>query len=77
MVMMRKIIKPAANQPRWVARILEGVIFLLIGLNAYLVYSVTRSATSFQSVEQLSEEILDPSVFKIQVEVLNLSLIHI
>ena len=82
MVMMRKIIKPAANQPRsvqgnnrrdsrWVARILEGVIFLLIGLNAYLVYSVTRSATSYQSVEQLSEEILDPSVFKIQVEVLN------
>lgn len=73
MVMMRKVIKPTAKRSgsRRVARVLESVIVLLIGLNAYLVYSVTSSATFYQSAEQLSEKPVDPSVFKIQVEVLN------
>ena len=80
--MTRRVIKPAANRPfqgqgshrngsRGRVRVLEGVIVLLFGLNAYLVYSVATSSAFFASGEPSAEEIVDPSVFQIQVEVLN------
>ena len=52
---------------RWRVRLLEGVIVLLIGLNAYLVYSVATSSAFSSS----AGAVLDPTVFEIQVEVLN------
>ena len=80
--MTRQVIKPMGNRPfqgqgsqrnanRGRVRVLEGVIVLLIGLNAYLVYSVATSSAFFSSAEQSAEEVVDPSVFQIQVEVLN------
>ncbi len=80
--MTRRVIRPEANRPvqgqgnhrngsRWRIRLLEGVIVLLIGLNAYLVYSVATSSAFFSSTERTTEEVVDPSVFQIQVEVLN------
>lgn len=56
---------------RWRVRVLEGVIVLLIGLNAYLVYSVATSSAFTPSAGRTAEPVLDPSVFQIQVEVLN------
>ena len=80
--MARQVIKPAANRPvhgqdshrnssRWRVRLLEGVILLLICLNAYLVYSVATSSAFFSSTEPSAEEVVDPAVFQVQVEVLN------
>ncbi len=80
--MTRQVIKPSGNRPfqgqgsqrngnRGRVRVLEGVIVLLIGLNTYLVYSVATSSAFFSSAEQSAEEVVDPSVFQIQVEVLN------
>ncbi len=59
------------NASRWHVRLLEGVIVLLIGLNAYLVYSVATSSAFFSSTERPVEEAVDPAVFLVQVEVLN------
>ena len=56
---------------RWRVRLLEGVIVLLIGLNAYLVYSVATSSAFSSSAGRSAEAVLDPSAFEIQVEVLN------
>ncbi len=56
---------------RWRVRLLEGVIVLLIGLNAYLVYSVATSSAFSSSAGRSAGAVPDPSVFQIQVEVLN------
>ncbi len=56
---------------RWGVRLLEGVIVFLVGLNAYLVYTVATSAALPSSGERPAEAVLDPSVFQIQVEILN------
>lgn len=56
---------------RWRVRLLEGVILFLIGLNAYLVYSVATSSAFFTSAEPSAEPVVDPSAFEVQVEVLN------
>lgn len=80
--MARQFVQPAESRQdvvsdsdrrggRWLVRLLEGVIVLLIGLNAYLVYSVATSSAFSSSAGQSTEAALDPSVFEIQVEVLN------
>lgn len=56
---------------RWRVRLLEVVILVLIGLNAYLVYSVATSSAFFPSAERSAEAAVDPSAFLVQVEVLN------
>ncbi len=56
---------------RWRVRLLEGAIVLLIGLNAYLVYSVATSSAYNSSAGRSAEPVLDPSAFQVQVEVLN------
>jgi len=80
--MARKVIKPSANRRdavsdgrgpggRWRVRLLEGVIIILIGLNAYLVYSVATSSAISSSAERSDTAVIDPSAFQVQVEVLN------
>ena len=80
--MARQVIQPTASRQdaasdgrrhgrRWRVRLLEGVIVLLIGLNAYLVYSVATSSAFSSSADRPTEAAVDPSVFQIQVEVLN------
>ncbi|MCY3555405.1 MAG: LytR C-terminal domain-containing protein [Gemmatimonadetes bacterium] len=80
--MTRQVNQPSANRPdavaegrgpggRWRVRVLEGVIFILVGLNAYLVYSVATSSAFSMSAERSVEAVVDPSAFHIQVEVLN------
>ena len=84
--MARQVVQSAADRQdavsdgrrrgsRWRVRLLEGAIVLLIGLNAYLVYSVATSpalsSSAGRSTGQSAEAVLDPSVFQIQVEVLN------
>ena len=56
---------------RWRVWLLEGVILILIGLNAYLVYSVVSSSVFFSSAERSAAAVVDPSAFQVQVEVLN------
>ena len=56
---------------RWRVRLLEGVILVLVGLNAYLVYSVATSSAFFPSDERSAAAPVDPSAFQVQVEVLN------
>ncbi len=80
--MTRQVIQPAAKRPdavsegrgpggRWRVRVLEGVIIFLVGLNAYLVYSVATSSAFSTSAVRSAESVVDPSAFHIQVEVLN------
>ncbi len=81
-VMARQVVQSTASRQegasggrprgsRWRVRLLEGLIFLLIGLNAYLVYSVATSSAFSSSAGRSAEPVLDPTAFQIQVEVLN------
>lgn len=80
--MTRQVNQPSVNPPdavpegrgsggRWRVRVLEGAIIVLVGLNAYLVYSVATSSVFSTSAERSVEAVVDPSAFHIQVEVLN------
>lgn len=80
--MTRQVNQPSANRSdavpegresggRWRVRVLEGVIIILVGLNAYLIYSVATSSAFSTSAERSVETVVDPSAFHIQVEVLN------
>ena len=80
--MARPVIQSSANKRnalsggrgsggRWRVRVLEGVIIILIGLNAYLAYSVVISSAYFSPAERSDAAVIDASAFEIQVEVLN------
>jgi len=58
---------------RFIVWVVESIIVVLIAFNAYLVYSLTSSSSYnfFDSKLASVESGVDPSNFKIQVEVLN------